>query len=141
MSSNAAFPLSGLERPPISPEQTEPAMRDQVKIKLHSFLSGFFSAFDLSGHANEVRDRDTDISIYRHWRNVGNDIARAARKVESDLGYEEEAKNLHSQLRKWHECGRSKEFTALNYGDEKDDCVEQANRILANTDVTVKLDG
>jgi len=116
-------------------------MRDQVKIKLHSFLSGFFSAFDLSGNANEIEDKDTDISIYRHWRHVGSDIARAARRVENDLGYEKEAKHLHSQLRKWHECSRSEEFAALAYGDEKDDCVEMENRILANTDVTVKLDG
>lgn len=116
-------------------------MRDQAKIKLHYFLSGFFSAFDLSGNANEVDDRDTNISIYRHWRNVGSDIARATRRVERDLGYEKEAKHLRSQLRKWHECSRSEEFAALTYGDAKDDSADQENRFLDNTDVSVKLDG
>ena len=124
-------------------------MRHQAKIKLRSFLSGFFSAFDLSGNANAIEDRGTDISIYRHWRNVGSDIGRAARKFEKEIDKLDEhnkldmkqAEYLRSQLREWHECSRSEEFAALSHGNTGDDCPNQENRLFADPDVTVKIDG
>lgn len=79
-------------------------MKSRAKSKLRALLSGFFSAFDLSGRRHFFREGETRSasgSLYRHWRRVGEDVKCTAEDLVWNHGDDELRKEVEEHLRRW----------------------------------------
>lgn len=103
-------------------------MDNRAKAKVHSFISGLLSAFDLSGQGRyfigKGDTRSKPGSMYRHWRRVGEDIECATRTFGPQLEDDAIRKELKEQLRKWNRTGSRYRRCCVAAGSENDEVKE-----------------